>query len=90
MRLVLMFSRCVVMTLVVCALFVQESVLSRVIWWLDLANAYGSIPHKLVFETLERHHVPAKVRVLNLEYYGDFCPVNNVDLEEQLQLQHQQ
>lgn len=31
--------------------------------WLDLANAYGSMPYKLVLETLERHHVPAVVRM---------------------------
>lgn len=31
--------------------------------WLDLANAYGSIPHKLVV-TLERHHVPGNIKVL--------------------------
>ena len=26
-----------------------------VVLWLDLANAFGSMPHKLVHETLERH-----------------------------------
>lgn len=30
-----------------------------VVLWLDLFN--GSMPLKLVVETLERHHVPAKV-----------------------------
>ena len=30
------------------------------ILWLDLANAYGSIPHKLVEEALKRHHVHGK------------------------------
>lgn len=30
------------------------------------------MPHKLVLETLERHHVPAAVRDLILDYYGDF------------------
>ena len=43
-----------------------------VVLWLDLANAYGSMPHQLVHETLERHHVPAAVRALILDYYGDF------------------
>lgn len=43
-----------------------------VVLWLDLANAYSSMPHKLVLETLERHHVPAAVRDLILDYYGDF------------------
>lgn len=27
--------------------------------WLDLANAYGSIPHTLVESTLNGHHVPS-------------------------------
>lgn len=40
--------------------------------WLDLANAYGSMPHKLVLETLERHHVPDVVRDLIMDYYSDF------------------
>lgn len=43
-----------------------------VVLWLDLANAYGSIPHKLVLETLERHHVPASVKYLIMDYYSDF------------------
>lgn len=37
---------------------------------LDQANAYSSMPHKLVLETLERPHVPVAVRELNLGYYG--------------------
>ena len=32
--------------------------------WLDLANAYGSIPHKLVAKALTTHHVPQKVTEL--------------------------
>lgn len=40
--------------------------------WLDLANAYGSMPHKLVLEALERQHVPAAVRDLILDYYSNF------------------
>ena len=43
-----------------------------VVLWLDLANAYGSIPHKLVETTLDRHHVPKKIQDLILNYYGDF------------------
>jgi len=38
----------------------------------DLANAYGSMPHKLVQEALERHHVPALVKALIQDYYRDF------------------
>lgn len=43
-----------------------------VVLWLDLANAYGSMPHKLVQEALGRHHVPATVRDLIQDYYSDF------------------
>ena len=38
----------------------------------DLANAYGSIPHKLVEEVLKRHHVPGKISELILPYYDNF------------------
>lgn len=38
--------------------------------WLDLANAYGSIPHKMVEEALNRH--PKKSRDLILDYYANF------------------
>lgn len=34
--------------------------------WLDLANAYDSIPHKLVESALERYHVPSNVK----EHHG--------------------
>ncbi|XP_035990671.1 uncharacterized protein LOC118562404 [Fundulus heteroclitus] len=40
--------------------------------WLDLANAYGSIPHKLVELALHLHHVPSKIKDLILDYYNDF------------------
>ncbi|XP_061747756.1 uncharacterized protein LOC133545995, partial [Nerophis ophidion] len=40
--------------------------------WLDLENAYGSIPHKLVEEALNRHHIPKKFRDLILDYYSNF------------------
>ncbi|XP_062387675.1 uncharacterized protein LOC134076569 [Sardina pilchardus] len=40
--------------------------------WLDLANAYGSIPHKLVETALNLHHVPTKIRDLILDYYSCF------------------
>ncbi|XP_067280778.1 uncharacterized protein [Pseudorasbora parva] len=43
-----------------------------VVLWLDLTNAYGSIPHKLVEEALGRHHIPDKFRDLVLDYYGSF------------------
>ena len=40
--------------------------------WLDLANAYGSIPHKVVEETLRRYHVPSSFSNLILDYYNNF------------------
>ncbi len=40
--------------------------------WLDLTNAYGSIPHMLVEVALEKHHVPQKVKYLILDYYSKF------------------
>ena len=38
--------------------------------WLDLSNAYGSIPHKLVQMTLQRYHVPEKVQDLLQDYFN--------------------
>ncbi|XP_061925310.1 uncharacterized protein LOC133664585 [Entelurus aequoreus] len=40
--------------------------------WLDLANAFGSIPHKLVQLTLMKHHVPSRCRDLIADYYSNF------------------
>lgn len=40
--------------------------------WLDLANAYSSMPNMVVRGTLERHYVPAIVKDLILDYYSDF------------------
>ena len=37
--------------------------------WLDLASAYGTVPHKLVELTLERYHVPEKTRVVLKDYF---------------------
>lgn len=50
----------------------KENKGALVVLWLDLANAYGSMPHKLVLETVERHHVPALVKDLIMDYYSDF------------------
>ncbi|KAJ3601179.1 hypothetical protein NHX12_032152, partial [Muraenolepis orangiensis] len=40
--------------------------------WLDLENAFGSIPHKLVQFTLTKHHVPSRCRDLIADYYSNF------------------
>ena len=37
--------------------------------WLDLANAYGSVPHKLIEFALTRYHVPKEWIDLLLGYY---------------------
>ena len=39
------------------------------ILWLDLANVYGSIQHKVVKDALRRYHVPRKISDLILNYY---------------------
>lgn len=38
--------------------------------WLDLINAYGTIPHKLVELTLKTYHIPERFQKL-LQYYFD-------------------
>ena len=46
-----------------------------VVLWLDLVNAYGYIPHKLVETALD--DVPGKIKDLILDYYQNinlgFC-----------------
>ena len=39
--------------------------------WLDIANAYGSMPHSLILTALERTHVPESMRQLVKSYYSD-------------------
>ena len=39
--------------------------------WLDIANAYGSIPHSLIQLALRRAHVPEEVCKLVELYYAD-------------------
>ena len=40
--------------------------------WLDLANANGSMPYKVVMEALRRYHVPRKISTLICYYYDNF------------------
>lgn len=51
---------------------VREGRGDRAVLWLDLTNAYGSVPHKLIKVALDRHHVPQKVKGLILDYYSKF------------------
>ena len=39
--------------------------------WLDLANAYGSIPHQIIQEALKHYHVPEQARSLTRSYYSN-------------------
>jgi len=39
--------------------------------WLDLANAYGSIPHQLTSVALQHQHVPHQAYKLVKRYFGD-------------------
>ena len=39
--------------------------------WLDIANAYGSIPHKLIFLALKRYGIPKKwISIIKIYYDG--------------------
>ena len=42
-----------------------------VVTWLDIANAYGSIPHDVIMKALERAHIPENTRSLIKSYYSD-------------------
>lgn len=47
----------------------QEGNGDLAVLWLDLANAYGLIPHNLIETTLDQHHIPFKINDLILNYY---------------------
>ena len=40
--------------------------------WLDLANAYGSVPHQLLWQALEMYHVPETVITMLQAYFTEF------------------
>ena len=40
--------------------------------WLDLANAYGAVPHQMVQMALEMHHVPEGIRKMLESYFSKF------------------
>ena len=37
--------------------------------WLDLANAYGSIPHRLIDLAMTRYYIPLRIQEMVLSYY---------------------
>ena len=40
--------------------------------WLDLGNAYGSVPHALIKYSLEFFHVPERLKLYLMQYYDGF------------------
>ena len=50
----------------------KRSRLSLYVVWLELANACGSVPHQLLWKTLEAHHVPQPVIHILQEYFSGF------------------
>ncbi|KAF7659999.1 hypothetical protein LDENG_00290150 [Lucifuga dentata] len=40
--------------------------------WLDLANAYGSVPHQLITFALNFFHIPTPIQSLVSAYFGNF------------------
>ena len=50
----------------------KRNQLSLHVVWLDLANAYGSVPHQLLWKTLATHHVPRVVIEVLQEYFNGF------------------
>ncbi|XP_078583820.1 uncharacterized protein LOC144866333 [Branchiostoma floridae x Branchiostoma japonicum] len=66
------FSGCLEHTGVLSQL-IQEAKSSKgdlTVVWLDLANAYGSIPHATIHEALEHYHIPANIKTLITSYFG--------------------
>ena len=69
----------------------HTSVITHIIWeakekngelaviWLDLANAYGTLPHQFIDITLHKYHVPENVRKLLDHYYNNFKMRFNVE-----------
>ena len=39
--------------------------------WLDLANAYGSVPHNCIRFALKFFHIPEKVAAILMQYFGN-------------------
>ncbi|GFS06011.1 reverse transcriptase [Elysia marginata] len=40
--------------------------------WLDLANAYGSVPHGMIQLALRMYHVPEDIQVILDDYFSGF------------------
>jgi hypothetical protein len=57
-------SRCVEHTGVITQIIkeARENKGDLAVIWLDLANAYGSVPHQMIQKTLQLYHVPIRFR----------------------------
>lgn len=52
--------------------------------WLDLANAYSSIPQKLEEAALVRHHVLSNIKNLIMDYSDNFmCHLTSTGLKKE-------
>lgn len=40
--------------------------------WLDLANAYGSVPHQMLWQALQMYHVPPEIATMLERYFQGF------------------
>ena len=40
--------------------------------WLDLANAYGSVPHELLMKAMDFFYIPGEVKMIMKRYYDKF------------------
>ena len=40
--------------------------------WLDLANAYGSVPHQMIQLALRMYHVPEDIQIMLEDYFSGF------------------
>ena len=66
------FSGCVEHTSIISQL-IHEAKVNRkdlTVVWLDLANAYGTIPHMLIEESLKLYHIPEHFRGIIRSYFG--------------------
>ena len=68
---------------------VKSEKLNLDVVWLDLANAYGSVPHQMIQLALKMYHVPEAIQVMLEEYFAGFkmryttqsCTTDWVNLE---------
>ncbi|XP_052271350.1 uncharacterized protein LOC127872054 [Dreissena polymorpha] len=67
------FSRCVEHTSALSQIIREAKVNQKdlTVVWLDIANAYGSIPHKLIETALKHYHIPDHVQQIINEYFSN-------------------